>query len=97
VLVASIVAALGGPGAAPAETGWTLWERPVDAASGQPRRDWQRRQSFEAERWCRGAMTTAVNQAFRAGSTGGRWDPRTKVSEYQCLPEGADPRRATGQ
>lgn len=97
VLVATLAGVLAGGGAAHGETGWTLWERPVDAATGQPRRDWQRRQSFEAERWCRGAMTTAINQTFRAGSTGGRWDPRGKVTEYQCLPEGTDPREATGQ
>jgi hypothetical protein len=93
-LVASLGAALGAA-AAHAGTGWTLWERPVDAASGQPRGDWQRRGSFEAERWCRGAMTTAINQTLRAGSTGGRLDPKAKISEYQCLPEGTDPRGAT--
>jgi hypothetical protein len=97
VVVASLVAALGSAGAAPAETGWTLWERPIDAATGQPRRDWQRRESFDAERWCRGAMTTAINQAFRAGSPGGRRDAKREVSEYQCLPEGADPQRAARQ
>ena len=97
MVVASLVAALGAAGAAPAETGWTLWERPIDAATGQPRRDWQRRQSFEAERWCRGAMTTAINQALRAGSSGGRRNARGEVSEYRCLPEGADPQKAPRQ
>jgi hypothetical protein len=40
-------------------------------------------------------MTTAINQTLRAGSTGGRLDPKAKISEYQCLPEGTDPRGAT--
>ena len=97
MVVASLVAALGGAGAVPAETGWTLWERPIDAATGQPRRDWQRRESFDAERWCRGAMTTAINQTFRAGSPGGRRNAKGEVREYQCLPEGAKPQGATGR
>lgn len=78
-------------------SGWALWERPVDPATGQPQTEWQRTRVFEAERWCKGAMTTAINQTLQAGSKGGRRDSKAKVLEYQCHPESEDPRGPTNR
>jgi hypothetical protein len=75
-----------------AENQWTLWERPVDLNS-PANGEWRRTQTFEAERWCRGAMTTAVNRNLLAGWRGGRLDPKAKITEYQCLREGEPPRK----
>jgi hypothetical protein len=77
--------------AAGAESRWTLWERAVDV-NGQNRGEWRRTQVYEGERWCKGAMTTAINRTLRARWKGGRWDPKAKVVEYQCLPETEKPR-----
>jgi hypothetical protein len=90
-LLALLVGGLAVAPAARAENRWTLWERPVDldsSASGE----WRRTQTFEAERWCKGAMTTAINQNLLAGWKSGRLDPRAKITEYQCRPEGERPR-----
>jgi hypothetical protein len=43
---------------AQAENEWMLWERQLDV-KGQADGGWRRKQAFEAERWCKGAMTTA--------------------------------------
>ena len=82
-------------GTAYAETAWTLWERPVDLSTGEPRGEWRTRQSFEAERWCRGEMTRAINQTL--GATENKPKSKTReraptIAEFQCLPEGKDPR-----
>ena len=77
--------------AARAEDRWTLWERPVDLNSAAAT-EWRRTQTFEAQRWCKGAMTTAINRNLIAGVKDGRLDPRAKINEYQCLPEGERPR-----
>lgn len=79
------------------QDGWALWERPVDPRTGQPGGDWQRRQTFEAERWCRGEMTRSINRTLGAQWKDGRWNPRAKVLEFQCLPETEDPRRPTAK
>jgi hypothetical protein len=76
--------------AACAENRWTLWERPVDLNSPATG-EWRRTQTFEAQRWCKGAMTTAINQNLLAGWKGGRLDPKAKITEYQCVPEGERP------
>jgi hypothetical protein len=89
--IAVLVGALAVSAAAHAESGWVLWERPVDSSTGQGGSPWQKRQRFEAERWCRGAMTRAINQTLTGALKRGRWDPRAKVTEYQCLPEGTEP------
>lgn len=95
-LTRALLALLGGTlalaPAAHAENPWTLWERPVDLSSpgtGQ----WRPTQTFEAQRWCKGAMTTAINQNLSAGRKDGRLDPKAKIIEYQCLPEGERPPR----
>jgi hypothetical protein len=90
-LTATLGAVLTLATAAHGENKWALWERPVDLNSQAPG-PWRPTQVFEGERWCKGAMTTAINQNLRAGWKGGRLDPKAKVSEYQCLPEGKDPR-----
>lgn len=77
--------------AARAENLWILWERPVDINSSATG-EWRRTESFEARRWCNGAMTTAINRSLLAGRKGGRLDPNAKIREYQCLPEGERPR-----
>jgi hypothetical protein len=84
----------GGLAVAPAaaEGRWTLWERAVDLNSSATG-EWRQTRTFEAPRWCNGAMTTAINQNLLAGSKGGRLDPSAKIKEYQCQPEGERPPR----
>ena len=78
--------------AACAEDRWVLWERPVDLNTAAPG-EWRRTQTFEAQRWCKGAMTTAINQNQLAGRKGGRLDPNAKIMEYQCQAEGERPQK----
>jgi hypothetical protein len=69
---------------------WVLWARTCDVKSQTCAGEWQRRQTYEAERWCRAARTTLVNQAF----TREAWETtaaKGKVIEYQCLPSSANP------
>ena len=75
-----------------AEGGWVLWTRQCSTKSETCAGDWQRRQTYEAERWCRAARTTLVNQALtpEARETAMR---KGSVVEFQCLPESTDPRR----
>jgi hypothetical protein len=78
--------------AAHADNRWALWGRPVDlksAATGE----WRHIETFDAQRWCKGAMTTAINQSVQAGRAGGPADAKAKITEYQCLPEGEHPPR----
>jgi hypothetical protein len=75
---------------ADAEGGWVLWARTCGVESQTCAGHWRRRQTYEAERWCRAARTTLVNQAFtRKG-----WETtvaKGEVTEYQCLPSSVDP------
>lgn len=75
---------------ATAQSEWALWQRQM-GASGQPLSAWRRTQLFDAERWCKGAMTQAINQSLSAGVTDGRRDPRLPITEYQCLPAAQGP------
>jgi hypothetical protein len=70
---------------AAAET-WVLWARPCDLAGQTCTGDWQRRETFDAERWCKAALTTAVNKALTPEA---RQAALTKgvVLEYRCLLE----------
>jgi hypothetical protein len=102
VRISIIGAALGGlltlTPTAEADTAWRLWGRPVDPKTGEPRGNWQSGEPFEAERWCRGAMTRAINQSIAASGAktkGSERDPT--LWEFQCLPEGQDPRRTKGK
>jgi hypothetical protein len=42
-------------------------------------------------------MTRAINRTLGAQWKDGRWNPRAKVLEFQCLPETEDPRRPTAK
>jgi hypothetical protein len=80
---------------ASAEGAWVLWARTCDVRSQVCGGEWQRRETYEAERWCRAARTTAVNKAFtpeasKAATT------RGTVEEYQCLPDTGAPPEAKG-
>lgn len=73
-----------------ADETWVLWERPLDL-NGQKHGEWHRGPVFDRERWCKGAMTTAINQAL---TELGKKESKGKASEYQCLPGNVDPRAA---
>ena len=78
-----------------AEGGWVLWSRSCDFKSQPCSAEWRRLETFEAERWCRGARTNLINQALTP--EGRERAERTKsVVDYQCLTEGADPRGSKG-
>jgi hypothetical protein len=96
VLVSIGVVAVVGPAAA--EEKWVLWDRPLDS-NGRQQGDWRRGPMFDGERWCKGAMTTAINQALTRQAQSQNAPVRTKptLSEYQCFPESADPRTAKGK
>ena len=68
---------------------WLLWERELDGR-GQPRGEWHRKQGFDGERWCRGAMTTTINETLMPKVKPAPGTKR-KLFEYQCLPASADP------
>ena len=74
-----------------AEGAWALWVRTCKAGSQECGGEWQRGQTYEAERWCRAARTVAVNRAL---TTAGRKPVNTRglVPEYQCFPDTVDPR-----
>lgn len=78
-----------------AEGAWSLWVRTCNVKSQACGGEWQRRQTYEAERWCRAARTVAVNQAM---TPGGRQvaSARGIVPEYQCFPDTVDPRGREG-
>jgi hypothetical protein len=76
-----------------AEGAWVLWARSCDVRTQVCGGEWQRRETYEAERWCRAARTTAANQALtRAAGEAAKGT----VVEYECLPDTADPRRPKG-
>lgn len=74
---------------------WVLWARTCDVKSQTCGGEWQRRQTYEAERWCRAARASFVNQAL---TPEGRETVAKQgtVLDYQCLPETEDPRAAKG-
>lgn len=82
---------LAGATFASAEGAWSLWVRACNARSEVCGGEWQRRQTYEAERWCRAARTVAVNQALMPA---GRKvaSARGIVPEYECFPDTVDPR-----
>ena len=80
-------------GSVAAQEKWVLWERQLDS-KGEGLIDWRRGRVFDAERWCKGAMTTAINQALTQTIQVPR---KPSLVEYQCLPESADPRKAPGK
>jgi hypothetical protein len=75
---------------ASAEGRWVLWARTCEVRGQVCGGEWRRRETYEAERWCRAARTTAANKAFtpearKAATT------RGTVEEYQCLPDTTAP------
>jgi len=80
---------------AAAEGAWILWARTCSVKSQVCGGEWQRRQTYEAERWCRAARTTAVNKAFTPEASKAA-AARGTVEEYQCLPDTTAPPGAKG-
>ena len=78
-----------------AEGASVLWARTCDVRSQACGGEWQRRETYDADRWCRAAWTAAVNQAL---TPEGRAVANAKgtVLEYQCLPDTVDPRGSKG-
>jgi hypothetical protein len=78
------------------EAGWVLWARTCSVKTQTCTDSWRRRDTYEAERWCRAARTTLVNQAF---TQEGRQNAQTRgtIEEYQCLPGSVDPAGPTGK
>jgi len=74
-----------------AEGVWVLWARPCDLKAQTCAGEWQRRQVFDAERWCKAAQTAAVNQALTLEGIRASWR-KGIIVEYQCLPDTVDPR-----
>lgn len=75
---------------------WVLWARACEVKSQKCAGEWQRRQTYEAERWCRAARATLVNQEL---TLEGRQTAAAKgtVVEYQCLPGSVDPAGPSGK
>jgi hypothetical protein len=80
---------------ASAEGAWVLWARTCSFKSQVCGGEWQRRETYEAERWCRAARTTAVNKALTAEASKAA-TRRGTVEEYQCLPDTVAPPEAKG-
>ncbi len=79
---------------AQAESEWTLWERQLDG-KGQPSGEWRRKRKFETERWCKGAMTTTINETLMPKEKPAAGAKRKlELFEYQCLPATVDPAAA---
>ena len=76
-----------------AEGAWVLWARPCDVRSQICGGEWQRRATYEDERWCRADRTRAVNEALTPAV---RKAAKRTVVEYECLPDNADPRAPKG-
>jgi len=97
VLVSLGAGAVIGPAAA--EEKWVLWGRPLDD-TGEQQGDWSRGPVFESERWCKGAMTYAINQTLSKNQAQSKTQKNRSggnLAEYQCLPESADPRTTKGK
>jgi len=79
---------------ASAEGTWVLWARTCNIKSQVCDGEWQRRETYEAERWCRAARATAVNKAFTPEASKAA-TARGTVDEYQCLPDTTAPPKGT--
>lgn len=79
---------------ASAEGTWVLWARTCNIRSQVCDGEWQRRGTYEAERWCRAARATAVNKAFTPEAIKAA-AARGTIEEYQCLPDATAPPKGT--
>ena len=95
IAVAILCWVLASATATAAEGAWVLWARTCNLTSQVCGGDWQRRETYEAERWCRAARTTAVNKAFTPEAFKAAAE-RGTVEEYQCLPDTTAPAGAKG-
>lgn len=80
---------------AAAEGAWVLWVRTCSIKSQVCGGEWHRKETYEAERWCRAARATAVNKAFTPEATKAA-ALKGAIEEYQCLPENTSPAAAKG-
>jgi len=92
----AVLSCLVGATSAHSEGAWVLWARTCNVKTQTCAGPWRRRDTYEAERWCRAARTTLVNQAF---TQEGRETAETRgtLVEYQCLPGSVDPSASTGK
>jgi hypothetical protein len=92
----AVLSCLVGATSAHSEGAWVLWARTCNVKTQTCTGPWRRRDTYEAERWCRAARTTLVNQAF---TQEGRETAETRgtLVEYQCLPGSVDPPGPTGK
>ena len=79
-----------------ADGSWVLWTRTCSVKAQPCSAEWRKRQTYEAERWCRAARTTLINQAFSQEAQE-LTAARGTLIDYQCLPESVDPREAKGK
>jgi hypothetical protein len=82
-LLLALLCLLGLAASAHADSAWVLWARTCDLKSERSG-DYQRRQTYEAERWCKAAWTARVNEALTPEGTQAAVTKGT-VTEYQCL------------
>lgn len=80
---------------AAAEGAWVLWVRTCSLKNQVCGGEWHRRETYEAERWCRAARATAVNKAFTPEASKAA-ALKGAIEEYQCLPENTPPSGAKG-
>jgi len=78
-----------------AEGAWILWARTCNVKSQVCGGEWQRRETYEAERWCRAARATAINKAFTPEAIKAA-TARGTIDEYQCLPDTTAPAEGKG-
>jgi hypothetical protein len=71
-----------------ADSAWVRWARTCDLKS-QRCGDYQRRQTYEAERWCKAAWTAWVNQTLTPEGTQAAV-AKGLVTEYQRRPDTID-------
>ena len=92
----AVLGCLVGPTSAHSGDAWVLWARTCNVKTQTCTGPWRRRASYEAERWCRAARATLVNQALTQEGRKAA-EARGTVVEYQCLPGSVDPSAPTGK
>jgi hypothetical protein len=95
-LAVAALVSLTGAWSTHADGSWVLWTRTCSVKAQPCGAEWRKRQTYEAERWCRAARTTLINQAFSQEAQE-LTAARGTLIDYQCLPESVDPREAKGK